>query len=114
MSEQILRELKGGAKRLRSALVTSRRMIYTPKPTLSISQWANKFAFLSPETSAPGGQVHGLRLPDSHHGRDRGSICEDGLGHEERPDRIHEGDRQRDRLLYRAGFLADFGGPTED
>ena len=60
----ILRELKGGAKRIRAALVTSRQMIYTPKPILTISQWANKHAFLSPETSAQVGKFTSFRYQD--------------------------------------------------
>ena len=47
----ILRLGDSGA-RLREALKAVRRMVYQPRPRLTVSQWASRYARLSPETSA--------------------------------------------------------------
>jgi phage terminase large subunit GpA-like protein len=47
---------KRGAARLTEALFRARREALKPPPILSLSQWADRFAYLSPETSARGGK----------------------------------------------------------
>ena len=57
-------KLGRGAKRMRAALVASRRLIYTATPTLTISQWANRYAYLSPETSASVGKFTAFKYQE--------------------------------------------------
>ena len=57
--------MRDSAKRIRDAMVASRKLIYKPRPTLTISEWANKYAFLSPETSATVGRFESFKYQDA-------------------------------------------------
>ena len=51
-----IRRYQGGARRLREKLREARATALKPPPALSLSQWADRHAYLSPETSADAGK----------------------------------------------------------
>lgn len=53
-----------GAEALRSGLADTRRRALAPPPTLTLSQWANRYGVLSPETSAQTGRFRSYAYQD--------------------------------------------------